>query len=105
MLAYDDEFSIKYFRQNLRPYWRRNGDDTEALLKKAAADYESLKKRCEQFDAELMADLRNAGGEKYAQNHKTIREFVRAQGIPNFFDIQHGVCHQVLSEAGFALPG
>jgi 3-isopropylmalate dehydratase large subunit len=46
-----------------------------------------------------------AADEKYAQNHKTIREFVRAQGIPNFFDIQHGVCHQVLSEASFALPG
>jgi 3-isopropylmalate dehydratase large subunit len=46
-----------------------------------------------------------ASDERYAQNHKTIREFVRAQGIPNFFDIQHGVCHQVFSEAGFALPG
>jgi homoaconitate hydratase family protein len=46
-----------------------------------------------------------AADEKYAQNHKTIREFVREQGLPNFFDIQHGVCHQVLSEAGFALPG
>ncbi len=67
ILAYDDEFSIQYFRKNLRPYWRRNGDDAAALLKKAAADYESLKKRCEQFDAELMADLRQAGGEKYAQ--------------------------------------
>ncbi|MDD8025491.1 MAG: 3-isopropylmalate dehydratase large subunit [Acidobacteriota bacterium] len=46
-----------------------------------------------------------ASEEKYAQNHKTIREFVRAQGLPHFFDIQHGVCHQVLSESGFALPG
>jgi len=46
-----------------------------------------------------------AADEKYAQNHKTIREFVAAQGIPHFFDIQHGVCHQVLSEASFALPG
>ncbi len=67
MLAYDDEYSIKYFRQNLRPYWRRHGDDAAALLKKAAADYESLKARCEKFDAELMADLRKVGGEKYAQ--------------------------------------
>jgi homoaconitate hydratase family protein len=46
-----------------------------------------------------------AADEKYAQNHKTIREFVAEQGIPNFFDIQHGVCHQVFSEASFALPG
>ncbi|MEK7781497.1 MAG: DUF4965 domain-containing protein [Verrucomicrobiota bacterium] len=67
MLAYDDEFSIQYMKKNLRPYWRRNGDDAAALLKKSAAEYESLKKRCEQFDAELMADLRQAGGEKYAR--------------------------------------
>ena len=67
MLAYDDEYSIKYFRKNLRPYWRRNGDDAAALLKKAAADYDSLKQRCEKFDAELMSDLRKVGGEKYAQ--------------------------------------
>lgn len=67
MLAYDDEFSIQYMKKNLRPYWRRNGDEAAALLKNAAADYESLKKRCEQFDAELMADLRKAGGEKYAR--------------------------------------
>lgn len=67
MLAYDDEYSIQYMKKNLRPYWRRNGDDAAALLKKAAADYEALKKRCEQFDAELMADLRQAGGEKYAR--------------------------------------
>jgi hypothetical protein len=67
MLAYDDEFSIKYFKQNLRPYWRRNGDDATALLKKAAADYESLSKRCTAFDQSLMADLRKVGGEKYAQ--------------------------------------
>ena len=25
MLAYDDDYSIKYFRRKLRPYWRRNG--------------------------------------------------------------------------------
>ena len=67
MLAYDDEFSIKYFKQNLRPYWRRNGDDAAALLKQAAADYEPLKQRCQKFDAELMADLRKVGGEQYAR--------------------------------------
>ncbi len=67
MLAYDDEYSIQYFKKNLRPYWRRNGDDAAALLKKAAADYESLKKRCAKFDAATMAALTKAGGEKYAR--------------------------------------
>jgi len=46
-----------------------------------------------------------AADEKYAQNHKTIREFVAEQGIPNFFDINAGICHQVLPEQGFAVPG
>jgi homoaconitate hydratase family protein len=46
-----------------------------------------------------------ASSEKYAQNHKEIREFVREQGIPHFFDVHHGVCHQVFSENGFAMPG
>ncbi len=46
-----------------------------------------------------------AADEKYAQNHKSIREFVAEQGIPNFFDINSGICHQVLPEQGFALPG
>ena len=67
VLAYDDLYSIQYFKKNLRPYWRRNGDDAAALLKKSVAEYESLKRRCEQFDAELMADLERAGGPKYAR--------------------------------------
>ena len=46
-----------------------------------------------------------AAAEKYARNHQIIREFVSQQNIPNFFDIHNGICHQVFSEAGFALPG
>ena len=46
-----------------------------------------------------------AANEKFAQNHKTIREFVKEQGIANFFDINRGICHQVFIEEGFALPG
>jgi len=67
ILAYDDEFSIQYFHKNLRPYWRRNGDDAVALLKKSAAEYKSLKERCERFDAILMGALLKAGGEPYAR--------------------------------------
>ena len=46
-----------------------------------------------------------AAAEKYAQNHKDIREFVSEQGVSHFFDIHNGVCHQVVVEKGFALPG
>ena len=67
MLAYDDIYSIQYFKQNLRPYWRRNGAEAADLLKAAAKDYESLRKRCAAFDEELMTDLTKAGGEEYAR--------------------------------------
>jgi len=43
--------------------------------------------------------------EKYALGHKEIREFVYEQGIANFYDAGVGICHQVLPEKGFALPG
>lgn len=67
MLAYDDIFSVEYLNRRLRPYWRRNGVEIDALLKSAARDYVSLKERCEKFDAELMTDLKRTGGEEYAR--------------------------------------
>ena len=42
---------------------------------------------------------------KHAENHRIIRDFVREQGIPHFYDIGRGICHQVLVEEGLALPG
>ena len=66
MLAYDDVASVQFFGQPLKGYWTKNGDDIGKLLQKAAAEYESLKARCQQFDKELMADLEKAGGPKYA---------------------------------------
>lgn len=42
---------------------------------------------------------------KHAENHRIVREFVREQGIPYFFDVGRGICHQVLVEEGLALPG
>jgi methanogen homoaconitase large subunit len=34
-----------------------------------------------------------------------IRTWSNEQGLSNFFDIGEGVCHQVMAEMGFALPG
>ena len=66
ILAYDDEFSIQYLEQNLRPYWRRQGATAAQLLEQSALEFDRLRARCERFDAELMADLVKAGGEEYA---------------------------------------
>ncbi|MCK4715247.1 MAG: 3-isopropylmalate dehydratase large subunit [Candidatus Marinimicrobia bacterium] len=46
-----------------------------------------------------------AANEKFARNHKVIREFVKKQGIPNFYDIEVGICHQVMHEKGHVWPG
>jgi len=46
-----------------------------------------------------------AAAEKNAAQHKQIREFVKMYNIPYFFDVGYGVCHQIIIEKGFALPG
>jgi len=46
-----------------------------------------------------------AESEKTATAHKSIREFVKEQGIKNFYDIKEGICHQVVIEKGHILPG
>jgi len=46
-----------------------------------------------------------AASEKHAINHKIIREFAEEQGIKHFYDINAGVCHQVLPEKGLVHPG
>jgi 3-isopropylmalate/(R)-2-methylmalate dehydratase large subunit len=45
-----------------------------------------------------------AANEKFANNHKQARDFAAEQGI-TLYDIDMGICHQVLPETGWALPG
>jgi 3-isopropylmalate dehydratase large subunit len=42
---------------------------------------------------------------RHAQNHYDIRQWVREQGITNFFEVGRGICHQVISEEALILPG
>ena len=43
----------------------------------------------------------------YANSQKITREFVKEQGIKNFYDMNchGGVCHQILCQEGYAAPG
>ncbi len=66
LVAYDDLYSIEYLYRRLRPWWRRNGAGAADLIRDSLAEYASLKRRCESFDAELIADARRVGGDKYA---------------------------------------
>jgi hypothetical protein len=67
LLGYDDQYSIEHMGRRLRPWWRRNGETAEGLLKKAEGDYRSLTRRCRTYDEKLMRDLRAAGGDRYAE--------------------------------------
>jgi len=49
-----------------------------------------------------------AESSKTATNQKRVRSFVEEQGIKKFHDIrgdEGGICHQVLPESGYVLPG
>jgi hypothetical protein len=82
IVAYDEIYAIKYFGQNLRPYWRRNGMGPAELLETASKDYRSLLARCKTFDEDLMADMTKVGGDRYAQICAlAYRECVAACGL------------------------
>jgi len=46
-----------------------------------------------------------ANNETAAKLQQGIRQWIKEQGITNFFDVGSGICHQVLPEQGFAMPG
>ncbi|MGH9455595.1 MAG: glutaminase domain-containing protein, partial [Terriglobia bacterium] len=67
ILAYDEIYPVEYFHVRLKPYWRRNNAQAEDLLESAEKDYGRLRKECAAFDKKLMADLKQVGGERYAE--------------------------------------
>jgi 3-isopropylmalate/(R)-2-methylmalate dehydratase large subunit len=52
------------------------------------------------FDHQTPADSLEA-----ANNHILMRKFVKEQGIKNFYDVNQGICHQILPELGHVVPG
>ena len=79
-------------------------DNTAAIAKTFAKIGVKRVKNPERFVVVLDHTV-PASVEKYAQNHKEIRAFVADNGIDRFYDAGVGICHQVLPEKGFALPG
>ncbi len=67
MMAYDDLYAIEFFERRERAWWRRKGADAADLLRMGRRDHDALLARSKAFDGQLMADLRAAGGEKYAR--------------------------------------
>lgn len=67
LLAYDDLYSIEYFNQPLKAWWKKNYSSTEQLLDKSMEESASIMERCDKFDRQLVADAEKAGGEAYAK--------------------------------------
>ena len=79
-------------------------DNTAAISKK----FKQIGVKTVKYPGKIVVPLDHcvpAASEKYASNHKIIREFVKEQAIENFYDINTGVCHQILPEKGHVLPG
>lgn len=68
LLGYDDAYPIEYFGKNLRPWWNKKGiNEFTSLLNKSSDEYESILRRCTDFDSKLFKEAVSAGGEKYAE--------------------------------------
>lgn len=68
MIGYDDVYSIQYFKENLKPYWSKNGTvDICSVFESAAKDYVTTMRKCEKLGEELMTEATRVGGEKYAR--------------------------------------
>ena len=66
LLGYDDVASINYFGRFLPAYYAREGKTITQALREFFDRREEILARCEEFDAKLLAEARNKGGEDYA---------------------------------------
>src|SRR5437588_9543573 len=53
----------------------------------------------------VLAHITPAKTEKYAADQQTSRHFARNNGVTKFYDVDAGIAHLVLMEAGHVLPG
>ncbi|MDP4283573.1 MAG: DUF4965 domain-containing protein [Bacteroidota bacterium] len=67
-LAYDEEYSVQYFHNNLRSWWNKDGkSDIQKQLDMAYNSYQSILKKCDIFDKGLYSKAKISGGEDYAK--------------------------------------
>ena len=80
-------------------------DNTSAIVGKIGKDLKEFGVKRPDMHCIVLDHVVPASTEKDAANHKKAREYAKAYGIKNFFDVGIGVCHQVMVEKGLALPG
>jgi hypothetical protein len=65
-LGYDDLYSVQYFTQNLKPWWKTAGKTIEKELSQAFTDYTPVMKKCDAFNKSMYNSAVKAGGKSYA---------------------------------------
>ena len=79
VFAYDDVYSIKYFGEFLKAYWKREGKTCEQIIEDAFQKYDEFRNQCDEFNKNLEKDAISAGGEKYAELLKlSLRQIMAA---------------------------
>jgi 3-isopropylmalate/(R)-2-methylmalate dehydratase large subunit len=53
----------------------------------------------------ILDHLVPASSIKAAELHKIMRKFAKEQNIEKFYDVDEGICHQVMVEKGYVKPG
>ncbi len=67
LVAYDDIYSLEYFKEPIKAYWKKDGKKIEAAISEAAVEYDELIKKCDAFSAQLYQNAVEKGGEEYAE--------------------------------------
>ncbi len=80
-------------------------DNAAAITAKIKDDLEKHGVVSKELPVIVIDHVAPAASEKTATNHQDIRKFVKKFRITNFFDVGHGICHQIVFEKGLALPG
>jgi len=66
IMTYDDIYSVKYFGQQLKPYWTRSFNSIETFISFSWEDMDNINTICTSFDQTLFDGLAQVGGLKYA---------------------------------------
>lgn len=67
LFAYDDIYSIEFFGEHLKAYWKKDGKTIEEALKEAELEYDPLITACNSFSEKLETAAIEKGGKKYSE--------------------------------------
>lgn len=80
-------------------------DNAAAILAKVAPELKRHGVARTDLPVIVLDHVVPAASEIVARQHREVRAWVAELGLPHFFDVGHGICHQVLAEEGLVTPG